>query len=131
MPTPQTRRRQPRQRRQVHRTSHHRRQSPRLRNARKPSFNPEPCTIVRIEDHARIASLVADALATYQPITPRNAPPSTHRPRATLHVSPYTLEAGFFTNCLDTAMAGPEDPYILQCSEIARGIDIHIDQARA
>ena len=37
-------------------------------NARKHPFNPNPFAVVRIEDRAAIARLVADALATYQPI---------------------------------------------------------------
>ena len=37
-------------------------------NARKHPFNPDPFAVVRIEDRAAIARLVADALATYQPI---------------------------------------------------------------
>src|ERR1700691_1874061 len=84
-------------------------------NARKHPFNPDPFTIVRIEDRAQIASLVADAMATYQPINSQEldaveriapAQPSMRRM--------YTLEAGFFTNCRrgsisvrSQAMAGP------------------------
>jgi hypothetical protein len=41
------------------------------------------------------------------------------------------LEAGFFTNCLDQAMSGPADPFILNRSELANGIDIPLEQHRA
>jgi hypothetical protein len=41
------------------------------------------------------------------------------------------LEAGFFTNCLDQAMSGPADPFILNRSELATGIDIPLEQHRA
>jgi hypothetical protein len=43
----------------------------------------------------------------------------------------YTLEAGFFTNCLDQAMSGPADPLILNRSDLATGIEISLDQHRA
>jgi len=49
-------------------------------NARKHPFNPDPFTIVRIEDRAQIAALVADAIATYQPINSRNATPLNASP---------------------------------------------------
>src|SRR5580700_4016576 len=86
-------------------------------NARKPPFNPEPFTILRIEDRARIASLVADAIATYQPINSQERA-AVERIALAQHsmLRMYTLEAGFFTNCLDNAMHTAEDPLILHKS---------------
>jgi hypothetical protein len=98
-------------------------------NARKHSFNPDPFTIVRIEDRAQIADLVADAIATYQPINSQErntverialAQHSMRRMSA--------LEAGFFTNCLDQ---GPMDPEILEHSERGKGVEIAPGQHRA
>ena len=43
----------------------------------------------------------------------------------------YTIEAGFFSNCLDQAMAGPAEPFILNQSELSNGADIAIAQHRA
>jgi hypothetical protein len=98
-------------------------------NARKHSFNPDPFTIVRIEDRAQIADLVADAIATYQPINSQErhtverialAQHSMRRMSA--------LEAGFFTNCLDQ---GPMDQEILDHSDRGKGVEIATDQHRA
>src|SRR5580700_2091010 len=101
-------------------------------NARKHPFNPDPFAVVRIEDPAAIATLVADALATYQPINSQERS-AVERIALAQHsiLRMYTLEAGFFTNCLDQAMAGPADPNILNRSELATGIDISLDQHRA
>jgi hypothetical protein len=41
------------------------------------------------------------------------------------------LEAGFFTNCLDQAMAGPADPNILNRSELSNGVGVALEQHRA
>jgi hypothetical protein len=100
-------------------------------NARKLPFNPNPFAIVRIEDRARIASLVADAVATYQPVNSQERL-AVERIALAQHamLRMYTLEAGFFTNCLDTAMAGPADPFILNQSELG-GADIALEQHRA
>jgi hypothetical protein len=105
-------------------------------NARKHPFNPDPFAIVRIEDRDQIAALVADGVpsgpATYQPINSQERDAverialAQHSMRRT-----YILEAGFFTNCLDQAMAGPADPFILNRSELAKGIDIPLEQHRA
>jgi len=101
-------------------------------NARKLPFDPNPFAIVRIEDRARIASLVADAIATYQPINAQERR-AVERIALAQHamLRMYTMEAGFFTNCLDTAMAGPADPFVLNRSELANGIDIALEQHRA
>jgi hypothetical protein len=101
-------------------------------NARKLPFNPDPFAIVRIEDRARIASLVAAAVATYQPVNSQERL-AVERIALAQHamLRMYTLEAGFFTNCLDTAMAGPADPFILNHSELAHGGDIALEQHRA
>src|SRR5580658_1378402 len=101
-------------------------------NARKHPFNPDPFAIVRIEDPAAIARLVADAIATYQPINSQERS-AVERIALAQHsmLRMYTLEAGFFTNCLDQAMAGPADPNILNRSELATGIDISLEQHRA
>jgi hypothetical protein len=98
-------------------------------NARKPPFNPDPFTIVRIEDRAQIATLVAGAIATYQPIKSQErntverialAQHSMRRMSA--------IEAGFFTNCLDQA---PMDPNRLDRAELGKGIDVALDQHNA
>jgi hypothetical protein len=101
-------------------------------NARKHSFNPDPFAVVRIEDRAAIASLVADAIATYQPINSRerSAVECIALAKHSM-LRMYTLEAGFFTNCLDQAMAGPAEPFILNRSELATGIEISLEQHRA
>jgi hypothetical protein len=101
-------------------------------NARKHPFNPDPFAIVRIEDRAAIATLVADAIATYQPINSQERSAVERialAQHSTLRMD--ALEAGFFTNCLDQAMAGPADPNILNRSELATGIEISLDQHRA
>jgi hypothetical protein len=100
-------------------------------NARKLPFDPNPFAIVRIEDRARIASLVAGAVATYQPVNSQERL-AVERIALAQHAMRrmYTLEAGFFTNCLDTAMAGPADPFILNQSELG-GADIALEQHRA
>jgi hypothetical protein len=74
-------------------------------------FNPDPFAIVRIEDSAHIAALVADAIATYQPINSQERF-AVERIALAQHsmLRMYTLEAGFFTNCLDHAMVGPNGP---------------------
>jgi hypothetical protein len=101
-------------------------------NARKHPFNPDPFTIVRIEDRAAISALVADAIATYQPINSQERD-AVERIALAKHSMRRmsVLEAGFFTNCLDQAMSGPADPLILNRSELANGIDIALEQARA
>src|SRR5580658_7731529 len=101
-------------------------------NARKHPFNPAPFTIVRIEDRAQIASLVADAIATYQPINSQEID-AVERIALAQHSMRRmsALEAGFFTNCLDQAMAGPADPNILNRSELSNGVDIALEQHRA
>jgi hypothetical protein len=101
-------------------------------NARKHPFNPDPFTIVRIEDRPQIAALVADAMATYQPINSQERD-AVERIALAQHSMRrmYTLEAGFFTNCLDQAMVGPADPNILDRSELSKGVDIALDQHRA
>jgi hypothetical protein len=71
-------------------------------NARKHFFDPEPFAIVRIEDSAHIAALVADAVATYQPINSQERF-AVERIALAQHsmLRMYTFEAGFFTNCLE------------------------------
>jgi hypothetical protein len=101
-------------------------------NARKYAFDPDPFTIVRIEDRARLASLVAGAIATYQPI---NSQERSAVERIALAQNSmlrmYSLEAGYFTDCLDQAIEGPADPNILKRSEIANGTEIPLAQHRA
>jgi hypothetical protein len=101
-------------------------------NARKHPFNPDPFAIVRIEDRAAISTLVADAIATYQPINSQERD-AVERIALAKHSMRRmsVLEAGFFTNCLDQAMSGPADPFILNRSELANGIDIPLEQHRA
>ena len=101
-------------------------------NARKHPFNPDPFAVVRIEDPARIASLLAGAIATYQPINSQERD-AVERIALAQHSMRRlsTLEAGFFTNCLDEAMAGPAEPSILNRSEIANGVDVTLEQGRA
>jgi hypothetical protein len=101
-------------------------------NARKYTFNPDPFAIVRIEDRAQIAALVADAIATYQPINSQERF-AVERIALAQHsiLRMYALEAGFFTNCLDHAMSGPTEPNILQRSEISHGIETTLAQNRA
>jgi hypothetical protein len=101
-------------------------------NARKHPFNPDPFAIVRIEDRAAISTLVADAIATYQPINSQERD-AVERIALAKHSMRRMaiLEAGFFSNCLDQAMAGPADPFILNRSELAKGIDIPLEQHRA
>jgi hypothetical protein len=105
-------------------------------NARKHPFNPDPFAIVRIEDRAAIATLVADGVpsgpATYQPINSQERD-AVERIALAKHSMRRmsVLEAGFFTNCLDQAMSGPADPFILNRSELANGIDIPLEQHRA
>src|ERR1700722_15513343 len=98
-------------------------------NARKLPFNPDPFTVVRIEDRAQIASLVGGATAPYQPINPQErdaverialAQPSMRRMSA--------IEAGFFTNCLDQS---PMDPNHLDRAQIGKGVDVAPDQHNA
>jgi len=98
-------------------------------NARKHPFNPDPFTIVRIEDRAEIASLVADAIATYQPINSqeRNTVERIALGQHSMRRMS-ALEAGFFTNCLDQ---GPMDPNILEHSERGKGLEIAPGQHRA
>jgi hypothetical protein len=101
-------------------------------NARKHPFNPDPFAIVRIEDRAQIAARVDDAIATYQPINSQERD-AVERIALAQHSMRRmsVLEAGFFTNCLDTAMSGPADPFVLNRSELATGIDIPLEQHRA
>jgi hypothetical protein len=100
-------------------------------NARKHPFDTDYFAIVRIEDRARLASLVAGAIATYQPI---NSQERAAVERIALAQNSmlrmYTLEAGFFTNCLDHAMEGPARPVVLQ-QEITNGFEIPLAQHRA
>jgi hypothetical protein len=100
-------------------------------NARKHPFNPDPFAIVRIEDRAAISTLVADAIATYQPINSQERD-AVERIALAQHSMRRmsVLEAGFFSQCLDTAMAGPADPFILNRSELAEGIEIPLEQHR-
>ena len=69
-------------------------------NARKHPFNPDPFAIVRIEDRAAISTLVADAIATYQPINSQERD-AVERIALAKHSMRRmsVLEAGFFTNC--------------------------------
>jgi hypothetical protein len=101
-------------------------------NARQHAFNPDPFAIVRIEDRDQIARAVADAIATYQPINSqeRSAVECIALAKHSM-IRMYAIEAGFFTNCLDTAMAGPADPNILSRSALGDGIDIPLGQHRA
>jgi len=101
-------------------------------NARTHHFAPDPFSIVRIEDRAAIASLVADAIATYQPINSQERD-AVERIALAKHSMRRmsVLEAGFFTNCLDQAMSGPAEPFILNRSDLATGIDIPLEQHRA
>jgi hypothetical protein len=105
-------------------------------NARKHPFNPDPFAIVRIEDRAAISTLVADGVpsgpATYQPINSQERD-AVERIALAKHSMRRmsVLEAGFITNCLDQAMSGPADPFILNRSELANGIDIPLEQHRA
>jgi hypothetical protein len=92
-------------------------------NARKHPFNPDPFAIVRIEDRAAISTLVADGVpsgpATYQPINSQERD-AVERIALAKHSMRRmsVLEAGFFTNCLDQAMSGPAEPFILNRSEL-------------
>jgi len=101
-------------------------------NARKHRFNPDPFAIVRMEDRAQIAALVADAVATYQPINSQERL-AVERIALAQHsmLRMYALEAGFFTNCFDQAMCGPKEPDVLQRSEISQGIETTLAQNRA
>jgi hypothetical protein len=101
-------------------------------NARKPAFNPAPFTVVRVEDRAHINTLVAGAIATYQPINSQERD-AVERIALAQHCMRrmYALEAGLFTNCLDQAMVGPADPNILDRSALSKGVDIALDQHRA
>jgi hypothetical protein len=101
-------------------------------NARKYPFDPDPFTIVRIEDRARLASLVAGAIATYWPTNSqeRSAVERIGLAQNSM-LRMYSLEAGFFTNCLPQAMEGPADPNILKRSGIANGTEIPLGQHRA
>jgi hypothetical protein len=101
-------------------------------NARKRPFNPDPFTIIRIEDRTRVAALVAGAIATYQPINSQERL-AVERIAIAQH-SMYRLaaiEAGLFTNCLNIAMLSPEDPKILERSQLCQNIPPAIDQNRA
>src|SRR5580700_8073476 len=101
-------------------------------NARKHLFDTDSFAIVRIEDRARLASLVAGAIATYQPI---NSQERAAVERIALAQNSmlrmYSLEAGYFTDCLDQAIEGPADPNILKRSGIANGTEIPLAQHRA
>ena len=101
-------------------------------NARKHPFNPDPFAVVRIEDPAQIAALVAGAIATYQPINSQERD-AVQRIALGQHVMRLMsmTEAGFFTNCLDKAMEGPSRPFILVSPEITKGIEIKLGQHRA
>ena len=101
-------------------------------NARRRPFNPDPFTVVRIEDRAQIAARVADAIATYQPINSQERD-AVERIALAQHsmLRMYALEAGFFTNCLDQAMEGPAKPFILERPELTNRIDIALEQHRA
>jgi hypothetical protein len=94
-------------------------------NARKHAFNADPFAVVRIEDRAAIAGLVADAIATYQPINSqeRSAVECIALAKHSM-LRMYALEAGFFTNCScgsnsarSQAMSGPADLSILNRSD--------------
>ena len=101
-------------------------------NARRRPFNPDPFTVVRIEDRAQIAARVADAIATYQPINSQERD-AVERIALAQHsmLRMYALEAGFFTNCLDQAMEGPAKPFILERPELTNRIEIALEQHRA
>jgi hypothetical protein len=101
-------------------------------NARKYPFNPEPFAIVRIEDSAHIAALIADAAATYQPINSQERF-AVERIALAQHslLRMYTFEAGFFTNCLEAAMVGPNDPEILKRCQVGDNIEVPRAQNRA
>jgi hypothetical protein len=101
-------------------------------NARKHTFDPEPFAIVRIEDSAHIAALVADAVATYQPINSQERF-AVERIALAQHsmLRMYTFEAGFFTNCLEAAMVGPADPEILKRCQVGDNIEVPRTQNRA
>jgi hypothetical protein len=98
-------------------------------NARKRPFNPDPFTIVRIEDRDRIAALVTDAVATYQPSNSQERV-AVERIALAQHsiYRLYALEAGFFSNCLDQAMCRPEDANLLERSELSKGIEPAVEQ---
>jgi hypothetical protein len=98
-------------------------------NARKPPFNPDPFTIVRIEDRAQIAALVAGAIATYQPIDSQERD-TVERIALAQHSMRRmsAIEAGFFTKCLDQS---PMDPHHLDRAEIGKGVDVALDQHNA
>jgi hypothetical protein len=101
-------------------------------NARKHPFNPDPFTVVRIEDRAAVGTLVAEAIATYQPINSQERDAAERIALAKHSIRRMSvLEAGLFTNCLDQAMSGPAEPFILNRSELATGIEIPLEQARA
>jgi hypothetical protein len=91
-------------------------------NARKHPFNPDPFVIVRVEDRGQIASLVAGAIATYQPINSqeRNAVERIALAQHSIRRL-YALEAGFFANALQQA---PMDPNRLSHSEFAQGLEV-------
>src|ERR1022692_791604 len=101
-------------------------------NPRKHTFDPEPFAIVRIEDPAGIAALVADAVATSQPMNSQERfaveriAPAQHS-----MLRMYVFEAGFFTNCLEAAMVGPADPEILKRCQVGDNIEVPRTQNRA
>jgi hypothetical protein len=101
-------------------------------NARKHLFDPDPFAIVRIEDSAHVAALVADAVATYQPINSQERF-AVERIALAQHsmLRMYAFEAGFFTNCLEAAMVGPNDPEILKRCQVGDNIEVPRAQNRA
>jgi hypothetical protein len=101
-------------------------------NSRRHSLNPEPFTVLRIEDRARIASLIAGAIATYQPVNSQERA-AVERIALAQHsiLRMYALEAGFYTNCLDSAMHTCDDPNILARCSISEGTEVTRGQNHA
>jgi hypothetical protein len=91
-------------------------------NARKHPFDPDPFVIVRVEDRGQVASLVAGAIATYQPINSQERDAVERIALAQHSIRRlYALEAGFFANALQQA---PMDPNRLSHSEFAQGLEV-------
>ncbi len=101
-------------------------------NARKHPFNPDPFTIVRIEDRAQINTRVADAIATYQPVNSQERA-AVERIALAQHsmLRLYAIEAGFYANCLDSAMHTTDEPNILARCSISDGVPVTPGQNHA
>jgi hypothetical protein len=103
-----------------------------FQNVRQRPFDPDPFAVVRIEDRDAIATLFADAIATYQPINSQERA-AVERIAVAQHSirRMYALEAGLFANFLDQALEDPAQPLALQQPELTGGIEIALEQHRA